>query len=224
MIPTWTYLSSNKGLYVNLFIGSAINVEKVMGTDIEMIQKTNYPWDGKVNITVNPKEDKEFTLFIRVPDRKTSELYEPVPAVNGLLYLSVNGEKIEPVINKGYAEIKRLWKAGDKVEFELPMEVQRITADPRIEATTGQVALRYGTLIYNFEEVDNQNRINEGNLGTGPLKAEWAPDFFNGMMLIKGTWADGTPMQAVPNFARMNRNEPRDPQIRTPRSRVWVNQ
>jgi DUF1680 family protein len=224
MIPTWTYVTSDKGVYVNMFIGSTINVERVVGTDIEMIQQTNYPWDGNVSITVNPKEEKDFTLFIRVPDRKTSELYDAVPAVKGLLSLSVNGQKIEPVIHKGYAEIKRLWKAGDKVEFELPMEVQRITSDAKVEANKGKVALRYGALIYNFEEVDNGGRINEGNLGNSPLKAEWTPDFLNGMMLIKGTWADGSPMVAIPNFARMNRNEPRDPQIITPRSNVWVNQ
>ena len=199
-------------------------MEKVLGTDIEMVQKTNYPWEGKVAITVNPKVEKEFTLFVRVPNRKTSELYEPTPAVKGLLSLSVNGQKVEPVINKGYAEIKRTWKAGDKVEFELPMEVQKITADAKIAAIKGQVALRYGPIIYNFEEVDNGNAINEGKLGNSPLKAEWAPDFFNGMVLIKGTWADGKPMIAIPNYARMNRNEPRDPNIRTSRSNVWVNQ
>ena len=224
MIPTWTYVTSDKGLYVNMFIGSTINVEKVCGTNIEMVQKTNYPWDGNVAITVNPKEEKEFTLFVRVPDRKTSELYESTPAVKGLLSLSVNGQRIEPVVSKGYAEISRRWKAGDQVEFVLPMEIQKITSDPKIEANKGKIALRYGTLIYNFEEVDNGSEINEGSLGTGPLKAEWTPDFFNGMMLIKGAWSDGKPMLAIPNFARMNRNEPRDPQIRTPRSNVWVNQ
>ena len=224
MIPTWTYVTSDKGVYVNMFIGSTIQVERVCGTDVEMVQKTNYPWDGHVAITVNPKEEKEFTLFIRVPDRKTSELYEAAPEVKGLLSLSVNGEMLNPVINKGYAEIRRNWESGDKVEFVLPMEIQRITSDPRIEANAGKVALRYGTLIYNFEEADNGNKINEGSLGAGPFKAEWTPDFFNGMVLIKGTWADGQPMLAIPNFARMNRNEPRDEQIITPRSTVWVNQ
>jgi len=224
MIPTWTYVTSDKGVYVNMFIGSTINVERVCGTDIVMVQKTDYPWDGNVTITVNPKDEKEFTLFVRVPDRKTSELYEAIPEVKGLLSLSVNGEAMTPVINKGYAEIKRTWKTGDIVEFELPMTIQRITADPRIEADRGKVALRYGTLLYNFEEVDNGDEINKGRLGTNPLTAEWTPDFFNGMMLIKGTWADGKPMLAIPNFARMNRNEPRDPKINTSRSNVWVNQ
>ncbi|MDR2233083.1 MAG: glycoside hydrolase family 127 protein [Tannerella sp.] len=224
MIPTWTYVTDNTGIYVNLFIGSTIQLSTGNGKEVEMVQQTDYPWDGRVALTVNPKDESDFTLHIRVPDRKTSELYDPAPAINGLMSLSVNGQQVEPVIKKGYAEITRVWKAGDKVEFVLPMEVQKITPDPQIEATKGQVALRYGPLIYNFEEVDNGDKILESSLGSAPLTAVWTPDFFNGMVLIKGNWADGSPLTAVPNFARMNRNTPRDPQIRTSRSNVWVKQ
>src|SRR5450756_1222507 len=35
MIPTWTYVKSDDGLYVNMYVGSTINVEKVAGTDIQ---------------------------------------------------------------------------------------------------------------------------------------------------------------------------------------------
>jgi len=51
MIPTWTYVKSADGIYINLYIGSTIKVEKVAGTDIEMVQKTDYPWSGNVSIT-----------------------------------------------------------------------------------------------------------------------------------------------------------------------------
>ncbi|MDR2883443.1 MAG: glycoside hydrolase family 127 protein [Alistipes sp.] len=222
MIPTWTYVTSPTGIYVNMFIGSTINVERAVGTDVEMVQKTDYPWSGRVSITVNPSEDKEFTLYVRVPDRKTSELYDSTPAVSGLLSLSVNGRTVEPVVDRGYAAIKRTWRKGDTVDFELPMEVQRVTADERIEADRGKVALRYGPMIYNFEEVDNGSAINEGSLGGGALRAEWDPSMMGGMMVIRGSWADGKPMTAIPNYARMNRNPPRDPAVRTPRSNVWV--
>ncbi len=84
------------GLYVNLFIGSTINVERVAGTDVQMVQKTDYPWSGNVSITVNPKQPKKFTVFVRVPDRTTSELYTPTPAVSGLKSLSVNGKTVSP--------------------------------------------------------------------------------------------------------------------------------
>ena len=204
MIPTWTYVKSNEGLYVNLFIGSTIKVEKVAGTDIEMIQKTDYPWSGKVSITVNPKLSKEFTLFVRVPNRTTSSLYTPTPAVSGLNSLTVNGKTVTPKIINGYAVIKRTWKAGDKVDLVLPMVIQTITADERIEADRGRIALRYGPMIYNVEKADQPDI--DKYISTGPLALEWRGDMLNGVMTIKGKWNDGTPLLAIPNYVRNNRN------------------
>jgi len=94
MIPTWTYVKSDDGIYVNLFIGSTINVERVAGTAVRMVQQTDYPWSGKVSITVNPKQSKKFTLFIRVPKPHHERTYTPTPQVSGLKLLAVNGEKI----------------------------------------------------------------------------------------------------------------------------------
>ena len=204
MIPTWTYVKSNEGLYVNLFIGSTIKVEKVAGTDIEMVQKTDYPWSGNVSITVNPKQSKEFTLFIRVPDRTTSELYKPTPEVSGLKSLIVNGKAVTPKIVKGYAVIKRTWKTGDKVDLILPMEIQTVKADTNIVADRGRIALRYGPLIYNVERADRQDI--DKYIGTGPLSLEWKGDLLGGIVTIKGKWDDGTPLTAIPNYARNNRN------------------
>ncbi len=219
MIPTWTYVKGKDGLYMNLFIGSKILVEKVAGTNIEMIQKTDYPWSGKVSVTVNPLKNTEFTLFIRVPDRTTSALYTPVPEVKGLKSLSVNGKQFKVKIVKGYAEIKRKWAAGDRVEFELPMEVQTITADQKVVADKGRIALRYGPMIYNVEKADQPDI--DKYIGTGPLKAEWKPDLLGGIMVITGKWDDGSPLTAIPNFARSNRvTQPGD--RNSPFSLVWI--
>jgi DUF1680 family protein len=204
MIPTWTYVKSSDGLYVNMYIGSTINVDNVSGTDVEMIQKTNYPWSGKVTIIVNPEQSKEFTVYVRVPDRSTSSLYTASPLVRGLNSLMVNGRAIPQDIVNGYAVIKRKWKAGDKIELEMPMEVQTLTADERIGADRGRVALRYGPLIYNVEKADQPDI--DKYIGLEPLKAEWRSDMLNGVVVIKGKWDDGTPLLAIPNFARNNRN------------------
>jgi DUF1680 family protein len=203
MIPTWTYVKGEDGLYVNMFIGSRINVEKVAGTDIEMVQKTDYPWSGKVAITVNPKQAKKFSVYVRIPNRTTSELYTPTPEVSGLKSLAVNGKSLKPKIEQGYAVVTREWKAGDTIELELPLEPQRIKADEKIVANRGRVALRYGPLIYNVERAD-QGDLNQA-IGAGPLKPEWRGDLLGGVMVLTGTWADGKPLLAVPNFARMNR-------------------
>ncbi len=203
MIPTWTYVKGTNGLYVNLFVGSTINVEKVAGTDIEMVQKTDYPWSGNVSITVNPKQSKQFTVYVRVPDRTTSTLYTPAPRVSGLKSLAVNGTAITPKIENGYAAITRNWKAGDRIDLVLPMEVQLIKPDERIAADRGMVALRYGPLIYNVEPADQPDPSKP--IGSAPLTTEWRGDLLGGVKVIKGSWADGSPLVAVPNYARNNR-------------------
>jgi hypothetical protein len=203
MVPTWTYVTGDKAIYVNLFMGSTINVEKVAGTDVEMVQKTDYPWNGNVLITVNPKISKDFAVNVRIPNRTTSDLYTPDKEVKGLKFLKVNGKIVNYKIEKGYAIINRKWKAGDKIELEMPMEVQRFTADERIEADRGRVALRYGPLVYNVEKADQPDI--DKSIGKLPLSAEWRNDLLRGVMIIKGTWADGTPLTAIPNFARNNR-------------------
>jgi uncharacterized protein len=203
MIPTWTYVKGADGLYVNLFIGGTVKVENVAGTDIEMVQKTDYPWSGTVTLTVNPKNAKHFTLYIRVPNRATSKLYTPTPLVSGLKSMILNGRPLNPKIENGYALVTREWQAGDTITLEIPMQAQRITPDPVIEATRGRVALRYGPLIYNVENAD-QRDLNQ-SLGAAPLTASWRGDLLGGVMVIKGTWADGSPMLAIPNYARLNR-------------------
>ncbi|MEO5564467.1 MAG: beta-L-arabinofuranosidase domain-containing protein, partial [Chitinophagaceae bacterium] len=224
MIPTWTYVTGPDGLYVNMFIGSTIKVEKVAGTDVEMVQKTDYPWSGTISITVNPKASKEFTLYVRVPNRTTSELYTPTPQVTGLKSLMVNGKAVTPQIKNGYAIIKRTWKKGDKVEVVLPMEIQQIKADDRIESDKGRVALRVGPIIYSFEAVDQD--INK-SIGSAPLSLEWRDDLLRGVMTVKGKWSDGSPLLGIPNYSRLNRNIqptplPQQPADRTPASIIWI--
>ncbi len=203
MIPTWTYVKGKDAIYVNLFIGSTINIERVAGTDVQMVQKTDYPWDGRVAITVNPKQAKSFSVCVRVPERKTSGLYSGIPEVNGLKSFSVNGQPVRPSIDKGSAVVTRDWKAGDKIELELPMQAQRIKADEKVQADRDLTALRYGPLVYNVERADQPNL--GGVIGSQPLTTEWRGDLLQGVRVIKGTWADGTPLVAIPHYARNNR-------------------
>jgi len=204
MLPTWTYAMSADSIYVNLFIGSTVTVDDVAGTDVQMIQKTDYPWSGDVSITVNPEIERSFSIRIRVPNRSVSELYTGTPQSDGIMSISVNGSVITPSIDKGYAVITRRWRAGDNIDLKLPMKVQRVKANDKIEATKGRVALRYGPLIYSAERVD-QN-IENILSPESALTAEWKGDLLGGIMVIKGTWADGSELTAIPNYARSNRD------------------
>ncbi|MGW8267940.1 MAG: glycoside hydrolase family 127 protein [Longimicrobiales bacterium] len=233
MLPTWMYAKGPDGLYVNLFIGSTATVEGVAGTDVEVVQETEYPWEGRVSITLNPRESRTFSVRIRVPNRMVSDLYRATPEVGGISSMAVNGSPIDPVVERGYAVITRQWKAGDTIVLEMPLEVQRVRADERIEADRGRVALKYGPLVYNIEAEDQD--IEQALSPRTPLTTEWREDFLGGVTVIKGTFADGNPLTAIPNFARYNRVEgtfgpmrperPPDgsrPIPFTPRSIVWM--
>lgn len=209
MLPTWMYSKGADAIYVNLFVGSKVTVEGIAGTDVEMVQTTDYPWHGTVSITVNPAVRKKFTIKIRVPTRDVSHLYTATPDADGMVSLSVNGRTVKPQIANGYATITRTWNAGDTIDLVLPMRVQRVHASEKIPADNNRVALRYGPLIYNIERID-QNI--DGVLNpSAPLTPEWRGGLLGGVTVIKGTFADGTPMVAIPNYARYNRNPPAPP-------------
>ncbi len=108
------------------------------------------------------------------------------------------------MIDKGYAVITRTWKKGDKIDLVLPMKVQRVKASEKIEADRGKVALRYGPLVYNIEKVDQD--ITKALAPSAPLTTEWKGDLLGGVLVIKGQFADGSPMTAIPNYARTNRD------------------
>jgi hypothetical protein len=203
MLPTWVYAKSADGVYVNLFIGSSITVGNVGGVDVQMVQATNYPWDGKVSITVNPKVPARFSVRVRTPDRGVSSLYKSAPDANGIASLAVNGAAVKPAIDKGYAAITRAWKAGDRIDFVLPMKIQRVRAAEQLEADRNKVALRYGPLVYNIERVDQD--IAKVLSPESALTTEWKPDLLGGVVSIQGKFADGSPVMAIPNYARMNR-------------------
>jgi DUF1680 family protein len=214
MLPTWAYAKDADGLYINLFIGSVVTIDDVAATSVEMVQATNYPWDGKVSITVNPAVPKRFAVRIRVPNRDVSSLYRSSPDANGITSLAVNGGRVKPSIANGYATIARTWRAGDRIQLELPMAVQRVRASEKVTANEGRVALRYGPLVYNIEQVDQD--INGSLDRSAALATEWRPDLLGGVVAIKGAFADGSPLLAIPNYARYNRNPPPPPRPATP--------
>ena len=140
----------------------------------------------------------------------------PTPEANGVSSIHVNGAAVKPAIEKGYAVITRTWKAGDKVELVLPLRAQRVYPDARITSRArggevshpdeGKVALKYGPLIYNIEKADQD--ISRPIDKTAPLTAEFRPGLLGGVVAIRGKFADGGDLLAIPNFARTNRDGP----------------
>lgn len=214
-LPTWMYAKGADTLYVNLFVGSTVTIDDVAETSVQIVQTTDYPWNGAVMMTVNPAKAREFTIKIRVPDRSVSACYTNAPDANGITSISVNGSTVTPMISKGYAAITRTWRKGDQIDLVLPLSIQQVKASDRVLAAKDRVALQYGPLVYNIEAVDH-SPANLNSLTLSPdaaLTAQWDDSLLGGVMVIKGAFADGAALIAIPNHVRNNRGG---------RSIVWI--
>lgn len=202
-LPAWTYAKTDDELFVNMFIGSTVDVGNVADTSLQLIQETDYPWNGTVKITVNPAEAREFTIHVRSPERSVSDLYTSTPDADGITSISVNGQSLDAIPENGYVVIHRTWQPGDVIELELPLVVQRVKCIDEVEANRGRVALKYGPLVYNIESVDQD--VDSVLPADAELTTEWRPDLLGGVLAITGQFEDGEPMLAIPNYARQNR-------------------
>jgi hypothetical protein len=210
-LPAWMYTTDDKGVFVNLYAGSAVTLDRVAGTRVELIQTTDYPWQGRVTLTVNPAVPTEFSIRMRPPVRNASPLYRTDAEGDGFVACAMNGGQVKPRKDGGYYVLRRTWSAGDRIDIDLPLLPQRVTADERIAAARGQVALRRGPLVYSFESVDQ--KLDSALAADSAIMAEWKPDLLGGVVVLKGTFSDGTPFTAIPNHARLNRGG---------RSTVWI--
>ena len=207
MLPTWMYAHDADNVFVNLYVGSTVRLT----SELEIEQRTEYPWKGGVALVVNPEKPRKFALCLREPNRSASPLYQAEPKLEGIISITVNGKSVSQTRRNGYAILEREWHRGDTVQIELPLEVQRVRADGRLADNQGRVALRYGPLIYNFEAVDQSL---QGVLSSeSELKPLWEPSLLGGVTAICGKFADGSPLMAIPNYARNNRGG---------RSIVWI--
>jgi len=175
-LPGYFYSTSKDGIWVHLY---AKNVAKIrLGESlVTLTQNTNYPWNGEVEITIDPEEKSVFSLYLRIPGwcRKAN--------------IKVNGENLEIGVQPGkYFEINRLWKKGDKVHLSLEMTIERIVSHPHVIENNDRVALKRGPIVYCLEKADNPEFDVWDMLlpDDARLNAEWMPNMLGGVMVIRG--------------------------------------
>jgi DUF1680 family protein len=188
-VPGYVYAQNNNDLYVNLFMSNNCNV-KLAGGMVHIVQTTNYPWDGKIEMQVDPAIAGQFTINIRIPGWARQQ---PVP---GDLYtsvddklpaiLTINGKQFSYTIHKGYAVLNRTWQKGDKVVLELPMKPQHVYANSNVKADTGRFAIQYGPIVYCLEGADNKDSLVQNIVvnKTTPLQVSYKGDLLNGVNVI----------------------------------------
>jgi uncharacterized protein len=156
----YIYAKSNDAVYVNLFIGSETKI-KIGNSDVGIKMETNYPWDSKVNITLNLEKPALFKLMIRVPnwvDESALSLYKTIYAVDSTMMYYVNGNPVAVTNSNGYIVINRKWKKDDIISFAFTMLPKLIRAKNEIKQDNNRVAIQRGPMVYCVEGADNNGK------------------------------------------------------------------
>jgi len=144
-VADYMYSVSDQGLFVNLYGGNNLSTHLKDGSALRLTQQTDYPWDGKITLSLQQAPAQPFSIFLRVPGWcKGASLL-----VNGQRVIAPNG-----LVPGEYTTVHRRWKAGDKIELMLPMPVVLSVANPLVEETRNQVAVRRGPIVYCLESPD----------------------------------------------------------------------
>ena len=196
-LPGYAYAHDGTNIYVNLYLGSTATIGLPAG-QVQIRQRTNYPWDGEITLTVEPETPQNFALYLRIPGWARnqpipSDLYHylDTPQANQASdastepTLTINGTSVPIQLERGYARIERTWQPGDQVQLSLPMPVRRVASHPNLEDNQGRVAIERGPIVYCAEEIDNQGGMDDYHLpDNAVLRSTLEPDLLGGCVTL----------------------------------------
>ncbi len=225
-VPGYFYAQAGDNIYVNLFATGTAEIRLARGTTVKIQQQTQYPWDGRVQMTVQPDQAGPFTIRVRIPgwaqnQPVPSDLYAFQTPTRETATLRVNGHRVSLKLGHGYVALPRQWHPGDRLDLNLPMPVRRVIANDQVAADRHRVALQRGPIVFCAEGTDNpQGRVRNLLLpDEQPLTASFDQNLLNGVEVITGQAATLStnaqdhatpslqPFTAIPYYAWANRGK-----------------
>lgn len=104
------YWQGEDTLFVNLFIASHAKWQE---KGVALSMATDYPFEGDVRLTLDAVKSSRFALALRIPGWS-----------KGAVALRINGEAAAVTPVNGYVRIDRRWKAGDVIDYSLPLDLR----------------------------------------------------------------------------------------------------
>lgn len=161
----YVYAVRDDAVYVNLYIAGKASFT-VNGKPLALEQRTDYPWNGTISLTVSPAEQADtFELRLRIPGWALGkpvpgDLYSYADTDTAPVTLRINGGEASPTVNEnGYICLRRSWAPGDIVTLELPMPVQSVVSHEAVQSNRNRMAVERGPLVYCAEGIDNDGQV-----------------------------------------------------------------
>jgi len=188
-LPGYLYSTSKDGLYLHLYENSQLDWHLEDGTGLKVQQKTSYPWDGAVEISVTPAKSTEFTFYLRIPEWCNSA------------QVAVNGKSVSGVAPGQYLAVRRRWSPRDAIRLKFAMTPQVIEANRRVVDDYGRVAVQRGPLVYCLEQLDQPQGVSLYDVSldlrqdsSSAFHEEFDKDLLGGIVVLKhaGAWVEKT--------------------------------
>jgi len=160
----YIYGKSDEAAWVNMYVSSNTQL-KIGKTDVKLNMQTEYPWNGKINIQVDPVRKGKFSINLRIPGWCRQEivpggLYYTNSTTNGQAFnCMINGKPVVAQIVNGYIQVSREWKQGDVLSLELPMVAQWVRCNTAAKENEDRLAIQRGPLLYCVEQMDNPEGV-----------------------------------------------------------------
>jgi len=198
ILEQYIYAKSEEGIWVNQHIGSEAKISLKNGAEVLLNQESQFPWKGDISIQISLKNDKTFSIFLRIP--KWCGMNEREIYVNGKKYKKNQS-------TKNYIKIQKNWVNGDKIKLIFKMKPKLMQQNPHRTKKKQKVAISYGPLIYCLEQKDNnQIDIINAHIAEKPeLIVKKNSTLINDMTIIQGKLNTGQNFTAIPYFAGGNR-------------------
>jgi DUF1680 family protein len=174
----YAYAKSADTIWVNLYGASELETELPGVGKVKLAQETEYPWNGRVRLQIKSAPENEFALKLRIPGWTKAAS------------IRINQRPTDASLPSGsYHEIRRVWKADDIVDLDLRMETELIEANPLVEETLGQVAVKRGPIVYCLESVDlpkGAQPLDVFLAATNQFRARYDQRLLGGITLLEG--------------------------------------
>lgn len=160
-LPGYFYSVTEHGIYCHLYAAGTAKLTMSNGATVTLSQKTNYPWDGEIEIEIQEASSQPFDIFLRIPGWSQQHGIGRETASLEVISNSVEfgGKSLDRYtvanVSSQYVRLNRTWQAGDVIRLRLPMPVERVFSHPHLIGNWGRVALQRGPLIYCIEQADN---------------------------------------------------------------------
>ncbi len=176
----FAYAKSANTLWVNLYGASKLSIDVPSVGKVKLVQETEYPWNGRIRIKILEAPEKEFALKLRIPGW----------AKDAQVRLNLRPVAVNFPPTPTYAELRRVWRSGDVIDLNLRMDTELIEANPLVEETLGQVAVKRGPIVYCLESVDLLESVKPLEVSMPPdieLRARYDRRLLGGVAVLEGT-------------------------------------